>query len=165
MLHVSSCTFVLLQHINRKTNSLVKVQMALRQTAGCPRANHAKKFMCSPRNTANINSSLWLTGGLSQGCSDFQKAHVFKVSVPFSCPNCACLSLLQVYGGVAEPPPPPGYLRVGWGSSTWRGGGQKVRHVFRNPGRPDGISWDFCQDVLGGARKVWEKNVCSILIP
>ena len=24
-----------------------------------------------------------------------------------------------------------GYLRVGWGSSTWRGGGQKVRYVLR----------------------------------
>ena len=42
------------------------------------------KFMCSPRNTGNINFSLWLTGGLSQGCPDFQKVYVFKVYVPFS---------------------------------------------------------------------------------
>ena len=60
--------------------------MALGQTAGCPRVNRAKKFMCSPRNTGNINFSLWLTGGLSQGCPDFQKVYVFKVYVPFSCP-------------------------------------------------------------------------------
>ena len=55
--------------------------MAVGQTAGCPRVNRAKKFMCSPRNTGNINFSLWLTGGLSQGCPDFQKVHVFKVYV------------------------------------------------------------------------------------
>ena len=40
--------------------------MALGQTAGCPRVNRAKKFMCSPRNTGKINFSLWLTGGLSR---------------------------------------------------------------------------------------------------
>ena len=57
--------------------------MALGQTAGCPRVNRAKKFMCSPRNTGNIDFSLWLTGGLSQGCPDFQKVYVFKVYVPF----------------------------------------------------------------------------------
>ena len=61
--------------------------MALGQTAGCPRVNRAKKFMCSPRNTGNINFSLWLTGGLSQGCPDFQKVYVFKVYVPFYYPN------------------------------------------------------------------------------
>ena len=60
--------------------------MALGQTAGCPRVNRAKKFMCSPRNTGNINFSLWLTGGLSQRCPDFRKVYVFKVYVPFSCP-------------------------------------------------------------------------------
>ena len=43
--------------------------------------------MCSPRNTGNINFSLWLTGGLSQGCPDFQKVYVFKVYVPFPCPT------------------------------------------------------------------------------
>ena len=69
-----------------KLFALVNVQMVLGQTVGCPRVNRAKKFMCSPRNTGNINFSLWLTGGLSQGCPDFQKVYVFKVYVPFSCP-------------------------------------------------------------------------------
>ena len=66
-----------------KLFALVNVQMALGQTAGCPRVNRAKKFMCSPRNTGNINFSLWLAGGLFQGCPDFQKVYVFKVDVPF----------------------------------------------------------------------------------
>ena len=69
-----------------KLFALVNGQMALGQTAGCPRVDRAKKFMCSPRNTGNIDFSLWLTGGLSQGCPDFQKVYVFKVYVPFSCP-------------------------------------------------------------------------------
>ena len=46
-----------------------------------------KSLLCSPRNTGNINFSLWLAGGLSQGCPDFQKLYVFKVYVPFSCPT------------------------------------------------------------------------------
>ena len=62
--------------------------MALGQTAGCPKVNRAKKFMCSPQNTGNINYSLWSTGGLSQGCPDFQKVYVFKIDVPLSCPIC-----------------------------------------------------------------------------
>ena len=70
-----------------KLFALVNVQMALGQTAGCPRVNRAKKFMCSPRNTGNIDFSLWLTGGLSQGCPDFQKVYVLKVCVPLSCPT------------------------------------------------------------------------------
>ena len=70
-----------------KLFALVNVQMALGQTAGCPRVKRAKKFMCSPRNTGNRKNSLWLTGGLSQGCPDFQKVYVFKVYVPFSCPK------------------------------------------------------------------------------
>ena len=37
-----------------KLFALVNVQMALGQTAGCPRVIRAKKFMCSPRNTGNI---------------------------------------------------------------------------------------------------------------
>ena len=41
-----------------KIFALVNVQMALGQTDGCPRINRAKKFMCSPRNTGNINFSL-----------------------------------------------------------------------------------------------------------
>ena len=55
---------------------LVNVQMALGQTAGCPRANRAKQFRRSPRNTGNKNFSLLLTGGLSQACPDFQKVYV-----------------------------------------------------------------------------------------
>ena len=67
------------RHIKHKLFALVNVQMALGRTAGCPRVNRAKKFMCSPRNTGNINFSLWLTGGLSQGRPGFQKVYVFKV--------------------------------------------------------------------------------------
>ena len=65
--------------------ALVNVQMALGQTAGCPRLNRAKKLMCSPRNTGTINFSLWLTGGLSQGCPDFIKK--------FMCSKFMCLFL------------------------------------------------------------------------
>ena len=79
-----------------KLFALVNVQMALGQTAGCPRGNRAKKFMCSPRNTENINFSLWLTGGLSQGCPDFQKVYVFKVNVPFACPKIITLPIFAV---------------------------------------------------------------------
>ena len=79
-------------HNKHRLFALVNVQMALGQTAGCPRVNRAKKFMCSPRNTGNINFSLWLTGGLSQGCPDFQKVYVFKVYLPFSCPNVTLIS-------------------------------------------------------------------------
>ena len=70
-----------------KLFALFNVQMALGQTAGCPRVSRAKKFMCSPRNTGNTNFFLWLSGGLSQGCPDFQKVYVYKVSVSFSCPK------------------------------------------------------------------------------
>ena len=67
---------------------LARYHMKTRQmgAAGCPRVNRAKKFMCSPRNTGNINFSLWLSGRLSQGCPDFPKVYVFKIYVPFSCP-------------------------------------------------------------------------------
>ena len=50
----------------RKLFALLNVHMALGQTAGCPRANRPKKFMCSPQNTGNISFSLWVTGGLSR---------------------------------------------------------------------------------------------------
>ena len=79
-----------------KLFALVNVQMALGQTAGCPRVNRAKKFMCSPRNTGNIDFSLWLTGGLSQGCPDFQKVYVFNVYVPFSCPSIGVEGILEM---------------------------------------------------------------------
>ena len=52
-------------------------QMALGQTAGCPRVNRVKKFMCSHRDTGNINYSLWLTRRLFQGCPNIQKVYVF----------------------------------------------------------------------------------------
>ena len=75
-------------HKHKLFVALVNVQMALGQRAGCPRVNRAKKFMCVRlENTGNIKFSLWLTGGLSQGCPDFQKVYVFKVYVPFSCPS------------------------------------------------------------------------------
>ena len=74
------------RHHKHKLFALVNVQMALGQTAGCPRVNRAKKFMCSPRNTGSINFFLWSAGRLSQGCPDFQKVYVFEVYVPFSCP-------------------------------------------------------------------------------
>ena len=52
-----------------KLFALLNVQMALGQTAGCPRINRAGG------------------GGLSQGCPDFQKVYVLKVYVPLSCPR------------------------------------------------------------------------------
>ena len=66
-----------------KLFALVNFQMALGQTAGCP----SQKVYVFASNTGNINFSLWLTGGWSQGCPDFQKVYVFKVYVPFSCPT------------------------------------------------------------------------------
>ena len=85
-----------------KLFALVNVQMAVGQTAGCPRVNRAKKFMCSPRNTGNTNFSLRLTGGLSQGCPDFQKVYVFKVYVPFPLSNL-CGSLGPFFMQQTEP--------------------------------------------------------------
>ena len=60
-----------------------------------------------------------------------------------------------------------GYLRVGWGSSTWRGGGQKVRYVLRNPGKPN--FWAGYPGILGGIsrgrpRSSTRKSLCSILV-
>ena len=63
-----------------------------------------KKFMCSPRNTGNINFSLWLTGGLSQGCPDFQKVYVFKVYVTFSCPTIRFLKHQRSKTALRESP-------------------------------------------------------------
>ena len=51
-----------------------------------------------------------------------------------------------------------GYLREGWGSSPWRGGGQKVRCVIRNPGKPNFLAG--YPGYPGGARKRWEEKVC-----
>ena len=100
-----------------KLLALVNVQMALGQTAGCPRVNRAKKFMCSPRNTASINFSLWLTGGLSQGCPDFQKVYVFKVYVPFSCPSLSG-PILRDTARLSQRYPPIARYGV-FGVSTW----------------------------------------------
>ena len=54
-----------------------------------------------------------------------------------------------------------GYSRVGWGSSTWTGGGQKVRYVPRNQGNQ--TFWAGYPGILPGypgiARKVGEKKV------
>ena len=61
--------------------------MALGQMAGCPRVNRAKKVYVFASKYRKYRLSLWSTGGLSQGCPDFQKVNVFKVYVPFSCPN------------------------------------------------------------------------------
>ena len=118
-----------------KLFALVSVQMALGQTAGCPRVNRAKKFMCSDRNTGNINFSLWLTGGLSQGCPDFQKVYVFTVYVPFSCPTLewAPLSwsawfwrLLQSW----KPPVSPYPLNFGGAISPPKLWGRSVRNAL-----------------------------------
>ena len=61
-----------------------------------------------------------------------------------------------------------GYFSVGEGSSTWTGGGQKVRYVPRNQGNQ--TFWAGYPGILpgypGGARKVWEKkSLCSIFVP
>ena len=61
-----------------------------------------------------------------------------------------------------------GYLRVGRGSSTSRGGGQKVRHVFRNPGKPNflaGYPGIFAGISPGVPEKFEEKSLCSIFRP
>ena len=67
-----------------KLFALVNVQMALGQTAGCPGVNRAKKFMCSPRKTGNMNFSLWLTGGCPRVVPTFKK---------FMCSKFMCLFL------------------------------------------------------------------------
>ena len=57
---------------------------------------------------------------------------------------------------------------VGYGSSTWRGWGQKFRYMPRNQGNQ--TVWAGCPGILLGypgiARKVWEKKHCvQILAP
>ena len=70
-----------------KLFALVNVQTALGQTAGCPRVNRAKKFMCSPRNTGNINFFPLVNRRVVPWCPGFRKVYVFKVYVPFACPT------------------------------------------------------------------------------
>ena len=50
---------------------------------------------------------------------------------------------------------------MGWGSSTWRGGDQKVRYVPRNPGNQTFLAGypGILAGYPGSTRKVWEKNV------
>ena len=52
--------------------------------------------------------------------------------------RCSCffLSHVTLNSGKKKEPKPKlfGPVRVGWGSSTWTGGGQKVRYVPRNQG-------------------------------
>ena len=81
------------------------------------------KSLCVRLETQeNINFSLWLTGGLSQGCPDFQKVYVFKVYVPFlalklSWSKCAldstCRTHVSASGGctVRAPWNSPGGLK------------------------------------------------------
>ena len=55
-----------------------------------------------------------------------------------------------------------GYLPVGEGSSTWTGGGQKVRYAPRNQGNQTFLAGypGILRGYPGGARKVWEEKVC-----
>ena len=117
-----------------KLFALVNIEMALGQTAGCPRVNRAKKFMCSPRNTGNINFSLWLTGELSQGCPGFQKVYVFKVYVPFSCPRKGA--------------------REGTRPEAERGGGKNDGERMGGPTR----GRDLVKTLLQNLRRTWEKR-------
>ena len=61
-----------------------------------------------------------------------------------------------------------GDLPVGWGSSTWRDGGQKVRYVPRNPGKPNflaGYPGIFAGISLKCPKSLRKKSLCSILVP
>ena len=118
-----------------KLFALVNVQMALGQTAGCHRVNRAKSFMCSSRNSGNINFSLWSTGGLSQGCPGFQKVYVFKVYVPFSCPKKVVLTPLRLFFDFFSPLQPRGQEAPGnlFCPSNW---GQGDRNAFASAESP-----------------------------
>ena len=58
-----------------------------------------------------------------------------------------------------------GYFRVGWGSSTWMGEGQRVRYGLRNLGKPNFKLWDIpgVPEKFQNKQKVWQ--LCSILVP
>ena len=79
-----------------KLFALVNVQMALGQTAGCPRVNRAKKFVCSPRNTGNINFSLWLTGRVVPGLSRLSKSLCVQSLCAFFLPKAWLLHHSQL---------------------------------------------------------------------
>ena len=60
------------------------------------------------------------------------------------------------------------YFPVGWGSSTRRGGGQKVRYVPRNTGKSNflgGISQDFAGISRRCPKSLRNKSLCSIPFP
>ena len=60
-----------------------------------------------------------------------------------------------------------GYPQVGWGFSMWRDGGRKVRYVPRNQGNQTLLAGfpGILPGYPGGARKAWEKSLCSIFVP
>ena len=72
-----------------KLFALVNARMALGQTAGCPRVSRAKKFMCSPRNTGNINFFPLVNQRVVPGLSRLSKSLCVQGLCAFSCPNCA----------------------------------------------------------------------------
>ena len=80
-----------------------------------------------------------------------EKMGVFSRFVLFGVRKCTPLQT-QTFGSGCPP--------VGWGSSTWRGGGRKVRHVPRNQGNQTFLAGypGICQD-FRSARKVWEKKI------
>ena len=112
-----------------KLFALVNVQMALGQTAGCPKVNRAKKFMCSLRNAGNINFSLWLIGRQSQACPDFRKVYVFRVYVPFSCPNLSPNTDAESCCQKNELP----LSESGQGGWKTQGGGKHTVNSAKNP--------------------------------
>ena len=59
-----------------------------------PELTGPKSFMCSPRNTGNINVSLWLTGGCPRVVPTFKK---------FMCSKFMCLFLALVAQCSATP--------------------------------------------------------------
>ena len=61
-----------------------------------------------------------------------------------------------------------GYLLVGWGASTLRGGSQKVRYVLPNPGKPNFLAG--YPGILPGypaksPKSLRRRSLCSILVP
>ena len=68
----------------------------------------------------------------------------------------------------------PGDCWVGWGSSTRRGGGRKVRALPRKfvflgfRGRESGMSQEFCRDVpdpWGCSKSLCKKSLCARIVP
>ena len=101
-----------------KLFALVNVQMALGQTAGCPRVNRAKKFMCSSRNTGNIKLFPLVNRRVVPGLSRFSKS---------LCVQSLCAFFLPYYQ-VTYP------VKQGFGGKSHQKGHPKVRqnlcHTF-----------------------------------